>query len=506
MKAQLLKITGFFLIVCGVASTAQATQWIKDSYGMPRCVVEKNQVHSFHWNLDPYQRRILVRSFSIFERQQMMPPDGSRVIYMRLFDAYCVPTQPRDYIGGMWKAQASWNLAKGSAWLSLDDDNVLGLETPEEIRQAFFQVSLGGNVYRDLSAQEMWRRLAKPSYTTELNILLTKNFGVGFSAAVYRASVESKKANIEFKNELAQRISLNEKKASFSRDLPFTAVIVKGFGYSLTNNRLFRDLVTDLQNQIGIEVVDLETKSFGTPAENAELVRVELDRLLAQGKDLVIIAGCVGASEALAAMAALRADIEGPSRRPNYGRVLAFTGLSPMIAGSFIADWATSFPQSYFVTKSLHSRFKEMDPSVPARSDLARSLKSLSEGSLKAAIEALGEKLPRSTIYFSLIGAKTGDGLAEDTNLRGMQDEMVRRIIFKRDDFASNDGFIRYPGSAIPDQWPVEQYAVVAEASHALLDGEYDGYSLKPGLRDRVVVIRSILEILYEKSQHKNFN
>jgi|GEM_PF-6105225 len=357
------------------------------------------------------------------------------------------------------------------------------------MRKALQQIRNGGSVYRDeMDAKAFLQKFPIPNFTLDINRRLTAMYGVGFVSEIYAETIESDANNRLFKDSIQRNFRLRPD-AFNSVKKNREVIYVKGLGHELNSSRKY-DVLIDNLRAAGVTVRVVQTNSYDTIATNALLVKQALDMQLSKGKDIILVGLSKGGPESLLALSMLTSKLEGASRPAKYGKVEAYLGLSGVYAGSFLIDWGKKFPQIIIVGNSLRSEYSKEGRELPS---LDGVLDIASDKIHSVMAEVRKNRLPQSTTYFSIVGTMPGNGLASQSSpVFQLQSELTRRTL-KR--YGANDGYIEYPGTAIPNTLVKKSFTVNVSGSHAIIDGTFQSF---PMVRSEENVLSAISMSVFE--------
>jgi hypothetical protein len=268
-------------------------------------------------------------------------------------------------------------------------------------------------------------------------------------------------------------------------------VYVKGLAHELSSAKKYDVLVDNLRTA-GMAVKVVRTNSYDPIAKNAGIVRSALDMELRAGKNVILVGLSKGGSESLLALSMLTSKLEGKDKPAGYGKVEAYLGLSGVYGGSFLVDYAGQMPQQLIFGQVLKNEYRNDGKTLPSL-DGVLDIRSENMDSVMSQVARNG--LPQETTYFSILGTIAGNGLAAKGNdIRRLQDELIRARLEK---FGANDGYIEYPGTAIPQKLVRKSFAATMNSSHALVDGTFLNEPVVGG-KDNVVnaISISVLQLI----------
>ncbi len=475
-------------VLVAVVQAHAENRLILDSEGMPLCLAENikdpAEYLQFVWvKNDRYRRNIYAVSkdntfenhWGSFFEDCILNQNATTYLNPRVYTY-----KPDDTLSGFSKLMITPEGAR-----DLNPERLERVKnkhfTPEDWKhfaQASAQVALGGNTFRsEDSAEDYLKNHPIRDFSLALNRELTGKYGIAFTSQIYKAWIESQSRNAEFKSKMLdyfEKIKTGNVKPVKDRYKKHTVFIVKGIAHTLNNNKRFSGLINHIKD-MGIEVVVGETLPFGRLKENEEMLNAQLEPLLAQGKHLIVISGSKGSTDVLGAMANFSSRTDGPNRQSGYGSFDGMINFSGVIAGAFVTDWITAFPQwDLMVRKLLFSQFNQLGANLKSPSELD-GFKDLTQKACLSYFKVKAALLPRSTQYVSLVGTLLDDGLTKDEDILAVQNEVTRKRL---SGYGANDGYVEFPGTTFPESWGLNQYTLAVNAGHSIKEGTFEGHDL----------------------------
>jgi hypothetical protein len=487
-----LRLLTVSLLAAAAASPQARAQAVQTAYydtnGMLRCLAHPTDPSKsvvFFWNeKNPYPRSVYAATF----RQLQYLPVAQENDY---FSKNCSTwqTYTSAVIQGIaWEGNVGTLVTPGT--LSVEPDGTL-FTWGSDIEARLAQVRLGSNVYHDFSGADYLVRYPLADYTREANRTLTKAYGIGFSADIYKAWLERLPRNPEFKSKIEKSIADIQRSGDrplARRIAHYKVLIAQGFMQTAAKNRL-QSLIDNLRG-LGAEVKMMDFDPVGSIAANVPRFRDQINAELLTGQKVILISASKGAPELLTAISQINAanlTTPVPMRAP--GQIAAVITLAGMIEGSFLPDWASGVPQRYLIKGSLNDGGASSGLVV---TDLTGFF-DMSTASLTKQREIYRATLPRVP-YYSFVGVITRDGIARDPEINMLQKSLS---IPHADFHGANDGYIEYPGTHLPRSWNLQSTDVVFDSSHSILDGFYYGRDMSQ-LPTRKLVIESIFQSILD--------
>ncbi|MBL7714119.1 MAG: hypothetical protein JNL01_01550 [Bdellovibrionales bacterium] len=338
----------------------------------------------------------------------------------------------------------------------------------------------------EMTAFQFIRKNPIYNFTVESNQVLTAKYGHGFSQDVYREWVRIQGPNAIVQDQLFSRfqqmqgMSREQRNQHLRQANPTNAVLLVALGLNWEEepNEDSRDYVVaffDLVRSLGIDVKILHRERYGTLEVNHDLLVPQIRDVLSQGRDVILYGLSKGAPEILSAAS----EVVGPyldsnrhqTRLPmGWGRVSgAFLG-SPMIGGAFVARAFGKRERPGFRNFFSFIGFDDVAGTLNV-------LPSMSPKSMDRWMAPVYEKLPDDVRYLTASGVIGGNGLlVDDTTGMNAFISMNRKYRFSK---AANDGFIEFPGTQLPVKKFTDSPLVLIQASHMILDGYWNGVSLR---------------------------
>jgi hypothetical protein len=480
-------VIGFILFLNPILTFAGDDTVFSDSGGMPKCLAIDQTKHIlFSWSQDLYSREI----FASLEDGAAAKTDD------------CT-SKDRHFIN---EKKELTKLSAQEITLKPEDTSVFGFQLSDEVLASLKQVRNGANLLRpsdEITAEAFLLKHPLPQFTVEVNRELTEKYGVGFVSELYKLTLIQSPANAMMREKILSNINLEKQNSAplLSQEFKdYTVVIVYGYGYKLNGNRRFADLRNDLI-EFGLDVQAADTDPFGDTAENSKIVTSLLTNLINQGRKIILLAGSVGGTEALGAVADVAKDQATLPTKPNRGSVEAVVNLSGIVTGSFLIDWATSNALIWhFVKSQLYKQFNAQGAGLT--SDKAvDSIRGLGKKYTQAFYVEHPVGYDKHPLYLNVVGVTGGNGLIKDASINKLQDQAIRPQIKKG--FGANDGYIEYPGTEVPAAAGLETYTVAFDASHVILDGSFEGISMaeKP---TRQLVLKGMLQSIADVFAARN--
>jgi hypothetical protein len=408
-------------IIAGLpAATFAAPRVDWDSRGMPSCVEDSGERWCFQWKRsDHYLRRVSARD-------------------------------------------RSGNLS----WPDLAQRRMGRIELPRRVVDALRQVEAGANEYRPEPDARTWLATHPVrDFDRATSRSLAERFGVGFTGEVLEAWVRQDRADDLFARDVRRAAASRELRPS-----PTLAetriVVVAGFSVgpveeAIRKNRMdFSEakLVSDLRS-MGLSAVGSDTAPYGDTVSNSKRVEAQLRRELANGAPVLVIAMSRGAAETLQALSRI-----GPEAGRN--RIRGLILLSPLMRGSFIADWAQ---RTGLLDPVLRMVRKLGLRDLADRIDGVRHVGPRQIGPLLDPLWPTFNDIPFAV---TVLGVPEGRGIARDAGTRSFQELVVRPFM---SDYGANDGVLEHPDTFIPEDSFGARRRLVVRASHALWDGRWEG-------------------------------
>lgn len=405
-----------------------------------------------------------------------------------------------------WPGCESWNALDKSPALSADVNktkqmlvtekmtSAFGITFPVKVLEAFKQTRVGGSVFRtEATASDYIQKNGIKEYTVALNRELTRKYGFGFASEVYRKMEEANALNQKliwqvqrnYENARTGKLAKLSKRAE-----GLTIVFAPGLGGSpeqprdKRGNVVKRDpsdmmrIAEELQVEFGrsngkelVQVLDINPN--GSVAGNREMIRYQLDKLLSEGKKIVIVGVCKGMAEAVSALGILSSKLE--SRPEGYGEVVGVLNLSGYLGGSRISTFIASRGPFNFV-KWLTSKVGALGP---IKKELLNILPETTEKHVQDMMREAFPKLPKNAVYMNLVGIMPGDGTGITGSGKQLQDMVIRKgMEFYKYDYGANDGYIEYPGTVIPRAYELDSDVLPLHSDHYLITGKFFGLDL----------------------------
>jgi hypothetical protein len=461
---QLLMLTVSLNALAATSALAGVTY---DKGGMPNCIAIEDRNLLILWNkADAYSREIYTvdsgttSGVDVYNCQN--PPEFANV-----------PNDDKQL------------LPKGAKSVG-----VFSLNSPR-IQKSLAQIRAGANSYREeADAKSFLRKFPILNFSVATNRKLTAMYGVGFTSEIYSEVVAADANNKAFSDLIANNLHVSaEELAPLTKNRE--VIYVKGLAHELSSSKQY-DVLVDNLRAAGMAVKVVKTNSYDTISKNAGIVKAALDMELKSGKNLILVGLSKGGSESLLGLSMLTSKLEGAGKPAGYGKVEAYLGLSGVYGGSFLVDYAGKMPLQLIFGQVLKNEYKDDGKVLPSL-DGVLDIRSESMDSVMKQVAQNG--LPQETSYFNLIGTMSGDGLAAKGNyIRRLQDEMIRTRL---ENYGANDGYIEYPGTAIPQKLVKKSFTASMNSSHALIDGTFLNEPVVGG-KDNVVnaISISVLQLI----------
>lgn len=471
----------FFLSAPALSLTLDQVEITYDSQGMPRCLEERGRFYNavlFHWN-SRYMYHREVRAIRL-DRLHFAGRDE--------VSKHC----------GNWRALVdAIGASNQGIEVSEGAQEVYDFPLSPRVQSAFQQIRLGGNLYRPphLDGSGFVEQNQLTHYDLEWNARLTRDYGPLFSAEVYAQVRERRPRNQLWKarvNEILQTPgdSLRER---LRAELMQTEILIAP-GYMEDPGSSKVEWVRRQLQTAGVSASKFNYNSLDPIEENA----VKIARQLVQWhetttKNFVLVSASKGGPETLLALALIQRE------RPDIlaaHRIRAVLMLSPTLFGSFLVDWASSFPQNLFTYNFLRD---EVESSGLSSSKLSEGFDSQATDSLTPLMNTWSVYFPRSLNYFEISGVQTYPvspafsllGLGEVE--RQIRLDLLDSALFPR--HLANDGMIEYPLTEIPAEWGLRSYQLTIHSGHSLLDGFYSSYVLSDEAQGTKMLYALILSL-----------
>lgn len=346
------------------------------------------------------------------------------------------------------------------------------------------------------------------NYSKALNTELTKKFGVGFAGQVFREFLLAQPKNAaaltelenyfkEFRSKNSQVVSAQEiKKLSKGSVL----LVSMGLDWDHHVNQHTPSYITAFLSKIreaGVEVQFLERDPVGLVEDNIRQITPQVEKILASGKNIILLGMCKGMPEVLAPVATtLRGKLDANRRQINIkgrGKVVGVIGISPMMGGLYLADTR----DRYVVFDAL----EEVTSWIPDRrsdmaSDYIRSMESMTSEKTDRLYAQINSSLPADVPYLGLAGIVPGDGLLKVNNSMKAFFDINRRLNLA----AANDGLLEYPKMLFPLSYAQDQvFNVPVHASHMMVDGSLNAFSLQEPQNERALYYATLKFVLKRK-------
>jgi hypothetical protein len=485
INAQLLK--GLFVLsasalVAGSAFAAGSQTETFDSNGMPLCLLraDGNEFVRLEWKRDLYERDVYGEKMP---RMGLVAQTGSQEV--DLYQTYCQNTVRQD--------EGSASISKSRQKVTAGQTTVLGYTIDDATSALLAQVRVGGIVALAASEATPAQYLAAhpiTTYTVELNREITQKYGMGFSAGVYKAFIESQPKNAALKARVMSYVSgikpLDTDSKIADRFKGYTLAIVRGYAFNLGNNARYAAMIQDLIDA-GFNVKVLDNTPYGTVDDNHTIVLQELKALIAQGQKVILIPASKGGPEALSAVSDLATEMGS-----DFKGVVAVISLSSMVSGSLPVDWAARPLIWPIIRPILYKEFNKQGGQLTSLS-MMDSFKDMSTSYLTPFYEQHPIAVAKGPIYINLVGTPLGNGLAADPGVLQVQNSVIRPFLSK--DCGASDGYVEFPGTEVPATDGITSYSLAFDASHVILDGSLEGHSMSDD-GSRKVVLTSILSAL----------
>ena len=351
---------------------------------------------------------------------------------------------------------------------------------PPDALAGLADVRRGSNVaLRGVSARAYLAQNPIANFTREHNRWLARSFGVGYAAEIYRAWLEALPTNAEFR---ARAVATVERARSGLLERP-TSERMRGYrvlfaqGYMQTERNPALGPLFAVFDELGIQRRVASLNPLSPIAPNAASLEAQIADELRRGDRRVILVGASkGAPELMTALANLH------TREPALLRnVAAVVSLAGMFDGSFLVDWASEIPQRWFVGGALQDGLDSAG--LPRSSDLSGFF-AMSTSSLRTASAFYAPRLPQLR-YFNFVGILGGDGWARSPTISQLQSGLA---IPRAGSSGGHDGYIEYPGTAMPRSWGRASTDIVFESSHGILDGWFNGRDLTQARERRATI------------------
>lgn len=391
-----------------------------------------------------------------------------------------------------------------------------GLTIPAKVLEAFKQAKVGGSIFRaEATASEYIKKNRLTEYTVPLNRELTRKYGFGFASEVYRKMTEADALN----SKLVKEVLANYEKARTGqlskvskRGENLTFVFAPGLGGSpeqprdAKGNIVKRDvsdmmrIAEELQVEFGkrggeqtVQVLNINAN--GSMAGNREMIRHQLDKLLSEGKRIVIIGVCKGMAETVSALGILSPKMN----RSGYGEVVGVLNLSGYLGGSRLSTFIASRGPFNFL-KWLSARTGGVGP---IKKDLLNILPETTEQNVQDMMAEAFPLLPKNAVYMNLVGIMPGDGTGIIGSGKQLQDMVIRKgMEHYQYDYGANDGYIEFPGTVIPRSYGLSSDVLPLHSDHYLITGKFFGLDLtKDAIRKNFY--RALFHTMFDRMKAK---
>ena len=515
---------------------------VVDDNGMPVCLVDiDNRGYvKFLWNQDSYVRPILATGESYKTRNEksfraiIQKECTAERSYLKTSSADL--KEPSITVGGqvydLLAPEAMSYTIKGS-------NHTIGFSA--EVLKRLAQVRLGGNVVRSddiLTPAQYVKKFSIRDYDKTLNRDLAYKYGSGFSGDVYREVLMAKPENNKLLKDTLSNMNrfatdkLFQKKIS-ERFQDKTFVLIKGFAHERDNDERISP-VSKVLKSFGFDTLEFKTNPYGRTEENAELIAIQLEAALKQGKHLIIASGSAATTQAFGALAILNQRYNGKINSSLPGTIDAYMNLSGVVGGAFAPEaigsngliWRFARNKISDVLFGSESGLEELKAKINAlpspkkelmTPEIAKyqermkykddpiyleSFRDLSVSRVSAFMEGVLPSLPNDVVYFNLVGINEKNGIVTDPSMNYLQTKYIRGEYarFFRS-VGSNDGYVEYPGTELNKEMvPGGQiYSLVFNSSHVILDGAFEQYSLLKNYENQRSVMGSVIMALGDK-------
>lgn len=458
--------------LCGASAQAtvpRAAVYL-DAGGLPRCVTHPSDSSDgllLIWNADVLYGRLVYAVSTRDFRLRGAPatscgcwPQMTAIVNSDVAGLGSYPTLPN--------GAREFALPEGR--YSLPPDALAGL----------VDVRRGSNVaLRGVSARTYLAQNPIVEFTREHNRWLARSFGVGYAAEIYRAWLETLPTNADFRARAIATVdrarSGQLERATSERMRGYRVFVAQGYLQTERNPAL--GPLFAVFDELGIQHRIASLNPLSPIAPNAASLEAQIaDELRRSDRRVILVGASKGVPELMTALANL--NTREPALLLNVAAVVSLAG---MFDGSFLVDWASEIPQRWFVGGGLQ---EGLDSSgLPRDSDLSGFF-AMSTASLRAASAFYAPRLP-ALRYFNFVGILGGDGWARSATISRLQSGLA---IPRVGSSGGNDGYIEYPGTAMPRTWGLRSTDVVFESSHGILDGWFNGRDLTQARERRATI------------------
>ena len=462
------------------AAAAQAHSWpafhaapptvqavIPDEHGMPQCLIlTDHDALVLKWNHDMYQRDIYVERASVLSRRSHFSGDA--------FDDKRPCADYTALAARLTDKDSKWT--PGSAVL-------FGVSLSAWTQAALLQISKGGNIFHsETTATQYLTTHLLGSYTRAVDQDLSRKFGMGFTAEIYRAFLQRRPEYQTFATRVETHMP-DAPTALSQRTAGWTIMLANGYMNGVHNDRL--KPLEDLLRGDGLNVVVFKMDTIGPMKANVPLLKAQIIAQAETSDKLILMGASKGAPELLQAIVALAQD------NPNVvARIKGVVNLSGMMDGSFLLDWGNKFPQKIFVEAQMKKGAKSMGVDL-------KTMDGLWDMTSKALAKVIPETLPHlpdSAVYFNVLGVPGDNGLVRDKAIETLQGAASRTQVGMH---GANDGYIEFPGTEIPNDLGLSLYTITFNSSHVLLDGWYGKHDLNDAI-ERTAVLRALFSAILD--------
>jgi hypothetical protein len=369
-------------------------------------------------------------------------------------------------------------------WKSLDAETKLLL--PADIQNELSQIEAKTNELRDeSSAAEFIEKRNITTYTRELNRELTPKYGPIFSAQVFKAIVEQKQENRDFRQYILKglRQEADDQQLSQWKD---SVKLVVSFGlgwsadYGVAAPTYIKNFLSEIES-LGFEVVYLDKNPFGTIKNNVKRIIPQLESELRKNKTVVFLSLCKGTPELLSALRAVDPVLKE--------KIVGHINLSGMLTGTFFADIAASV-----LLPKIFSPIMKIFPmkSISDAGKMAGSTSYMKSTVIEETLKEVKGVMPENMMTVNITGAPMSDRVLSNGSAMA---PVLKYNYWQKFLVSANDGFIELPYTLIPEELAPRQVSLVLDSSHMLSDGYLDEFSLRE--RDtRIHLYQSILRFI----------
>jgi hypothetical protein len=250
-------------------------------------------------------------------------------------------------------------------------------------------------------------------------------------------------------------------------------------------------------NALGLNTQAFPVNTTDSVEKNAQLISEMLEQEITQGHKLIVAGASKGSAELYGALALLNQRRPELFQQGKRGGIAAVLSISGTLRGSFLVDWAIGLLPYQLVRLVMVMEAKETGVNL---TEVMPGLGSQSTEYLKEFFAKKAAYLPQSLPFFDVVGAPNIEAVYKPGFVSELRESLLDTGWFPR--HTASDGMVSFPNMVTPDSWARENYQIVMNANHPILDGDYHGNSMEEQ-ESRRLVLEAFFQAIADRIEAK---